>query len=162
MKNLTSTSAMLSYSFCMYFCKHLKEHNLQLWMLNKYVLTFKNVFLLISIFLFNTFMWKIQDCKVSRGVDTLDNLSFERTIQVVHMNKINTTTILEKYKMFPKRKAKMNIPLCRMISMLVVYPTLKIWCTPNALRDSKVSPKLKTAEGQGVEARSLICNTIEG
>jgi hypothetical protein len=31
---------MLCYSFCMYFCRDLKEHNLQLWMLNKYVLTF--------------------------------------------------------------------------------------------------------------------------
>jgi hypothetical protein len=30
------------------------------------------------------------------------------------------------------------------------------------LRDSSVSPKLETAEGQGVEACSLAHNTIEG
>jgi hypothetical protein len=42
------------------------------------------------------------------------------------MNKINTTTILEKYKMLPKCKARMNIPLCRMILMLLVHHALKI------------------------------------
>jgi hypothetical protein len=42
------------------------------------------------------------------------------------MNKINTTTILEKYKMLPKHNARMNIPLYRMISMHVIHPTLKI------------------------------------
>jgi hypothetical protein len=39
------------------------------------------------------------------------------------MNKMNTTMILEKY---PKHKAKMNIPLCKIISMLIICPTLKI------------------------------------
>jgi hypothetical protein len=34
--------------------------------------------------------------------------------------------------------------------------------TPNSLRDSNVSPKLKTIEGQGVGARSLVRSTIEG
>jgi hypothetical protein len=56
----------------------------------------------------------------------MDNLSFDRTIQVVQMNKINTTTIFEKYKMLPKCKAMMNIPLYRLISMLVVHHALKI------------------------------------
>jgi hypothetical protein len=41
------------------------------------------------------------------------------------MNKINTTSILEKYKMLPKHKAKMNIPLCKMISMPIVRLALK-------------------------------------
>jgi hypothetical protein len=41
------------------------------------------------------------------------------------MNKINTTSILEKYKMLPKHKAKMNIPLCKMISMPIVCLALK-------------------------------------
>jgi hypothetical protein len=56
----------------------------------------------------------------------LDKFSFDRIIQVVQMNKINTTLCLEKYKMFPKRKAKMNILLYKMILMHVVRPTLKI------------------------------------
>jgi hypothetical protein len=34
--------------------------------------------------------------------------------------------ILEKYKMFPKRKARMNILLYKMILMLVVRLALKI------------------------------------
>jgi hypothetical protein len=42
------------------------------------------------------------------------------------MNKINTTTILEKYKMFPKHKAKMNMPFYKMILMFVICPALKI------------------------------------
>jgi hypothetical protein len=69
-----------------------------------YALTFRNVFLLISFFFSTHSCEKIHDLQVSRGVDTLDNLSFERTIQVVHMNKINTTTILEKYKCFPSAR----------------------------------------------------------
>ncbi len=42
------------------------------------------------------------------------------------MNKINTTTVLEKYKIFPKHKARMNIPLCKMILMHVVRLALQI------------------------------------
>jgi hypothetical protein len=42
------------------------------------------------------------------------------------MNKINTTRILEKYKMLPKCKAKMNIPFCMMISMPIICLALKI------------------------------------
>jgi hypothetical protein len=34
--------------------------------------------------------------------------------------------VLDRHKIFPKEKARMNIPLCIMISMLVVKPTLKI------------------------------------
>jgi hypothetical protein len=56
----------------------------------------------------------------------MDNLSFEKTIQVVQEQKINLIVILEKHKMLPKRKAKMNIPLCRMISMLLVCPTMLV------------------------------------
>jgi hypothetical protein len=37
-----------------------------------------------------------------------------------------------------------------------------IWHTPNSLRDSNVSPKLKTMKEQGVGARSLVRSTIEG
>ncbi len=53
-------------------------------------------------------------------------MSFDRTIELVHTNKMNTAAILEKYKMFPKCKAMMNIPLYRMISMPIIHPALKI------------------------------------
>jgi hypothetical protein len=56
----------------------------------------------------------------------MDNLSFDRIIEVVHTNKMNTVAIWEKYKIFPKCKAMMNIPLYRMISMPIVRPALKI------------------------------------
>jgi hypothetical protein len=34
--------------------------------------------------------------------------------------------VLDRHKIVPKEKAQMNIPLCRMISMLVMKSTLKI------------------------------------
>jgi hypothetical protein len=34
--------------------------------------------------------------------------------------------ILEKYKISPKRKVRMDVPLCKMVPMLVVKPTFKI------------------------------------
>jgi hypothetical protein len=34
--------------------------------------------------------------------------------------------VLDRHKILPKEKAQMSIPLCRMISMHVVKPTLKI------------------------------------
>jgi len=70
------------------------------------------------LFLFH-FFFSTHSCEKSRharffGVmEMMDNLSFDRTIEAIHMNKMNTTTILEKYKMFPKCKAMMNIPFCR-------------------------------------------------
>lgn len=42
------------------------------------------------------------------------------------MNKINVIEILEKHKMLPKRKARIKMPLYKMISMPIVCPTLKI------------------------------------
>jgi hypothetical protein len=56
----------------------------------------------------------------------MDNISFDKTIQVVQEQKINLTTILDRHKMLLKRKACMNIPLFQMISMPIVHPTLKI------------------------------------
>ncbi len=41
-------------------------------------------------------------------------------------HKVKTVELLERHKIHPKAKVRMNIPLCRMISMLVVRPTLKI------------------------------------
>jgi len=56
-----------------------------------------------------------------------DHLSFDRTIQVVqNQTKINTGEIFEKYKISPRHKARMAIPLCKMVPLLVVRPALKI------------------------------------
>jgi hypothetical protein len=71
-------------------------------------------------------MLKIKAFEVFGALESINNLSFDGTIQVVQRNKINTIAILEKYKMLPKRKAKMNIPLYNMILMLVVHLALKI------------------------------------
>ncbi len=41
-------------------------------------------------------------------------------------NKLNTIEVLDKYKILPKNKATMNIPLCWFFSMLIVRLALKI------------------------------------
>jgi hypothetical protein len=41
-------------------------------------------------------------------------------------HKVKIIEVLERHKIHPKTKARMNIPLCHMISMLVVRPTFKI------------------------------------
>jgi hypothetical protein len=56
----------------------------------------------------------------------VDSLSFDKTIQVVQEQKINLIVILDGHKMLPKRKAWMNIPLCWMISILVMCLARKI------------------------------------
>ncbi len=54
-------------------------------------------------------------------------MSFNKTIQTMHnQTKINTREILEKYKISPKHKADMVVPLCRMVPMLVVKHVFKI------------------------------------
>jgi hypothetical protein len=56
-----------------------------------------------------------------------DNLSLNRIIQAMHnQTKINKKEIIKKYKISPKRKACMVIPLCRMVPMPIVRPTFKI------------------------------------
>jgi hypothetical protein len=40
--------------------------------------------------------------------------------------KINTRQIFEKYKISPKRKAHMVVPLCRMVPMPIVKHAFKI------------------------------------
>jgi len=42
------------------------------------------------------------------------------------MDKIDITKILKKHKMFPKCKARINISLCKMISMPIVFLGLEI------------------------------------
>jgi hypothetical protein len=56
-----------------------------------------------------------------------NHLSFDIIIRVIHnQTKINTTEILQKYKISPKQKARMVVALCQMVSMMVVRPALKI------------------------------------
>jgi hypothetical protein len=53
--------------------------------------------------------------------------SYKRTTKVIPCeNKLNTLKVLDKYKIFPKNKARMSIPLCRLLTMLVVRSTFKI------------------------------------
>jgi hypothetical protein len=53
-------------------------------------------------------------------------MCFDKTVQVVQKQKISSTSILDKHRMLLKRKARMNIPLCQMISMPIMCPALKI------------------------------------
>ncbi len=56
-----------------------------------------------------------------------DHMSFDKTIWPMQkQTKINMGEILEKYKISPKRKSHMAIPLCRMMPMPVVRLDLKI------------------------------------
>jgi hypothetical protein len=41
-------------------------------------------------------------------------------------HKVKIVEVLERHKIHPKAKAHINIPLCYMISMPIVRPTLKI------------------------------------
>ncbi len=52
-------------------------------------------------------------------------MSFDKTIQVVQEHKFNSIEIFNRNKML-NRKAQMNIPLCRMISMPIVHLAFKI------------------------------------
>jgi hypothetical protein len=52
---------------------------------------------------------------------------FNKTLQTVQsQTKINKVKILEKYKIFPKRKVMMNIPLHCMVPVPIVCSTFKI------------------------------------
>lgn len=64
--------------------------------------------------------------QVSSIIQTIETMSFDRTIQAKQKDKFNSMEISKKFKMFPKCKVRMNILLCIMISMLVVHPTFKI------------------------------------
>ncbi len=64
----------------MYIYMDFKEHNLKLWTLDMYPLTFKIIFLLTSFIFLNTFMLKIKAFQVSGTMESMDNLSFDRTI----------------------------------------------------------------------------------
>ncbi len=57
----------------------------------------------------------------------IDMKAFDKTIHVMQSNnKFNTTKELVKYKISPKSKARMNIPLCHMVPMPIVHVTFKI------------------------------------
>jgi hypothetical protein len=56
-----------------------------------------------------------------------DQLSFDMTIQMVqNQTKINMREILKKYKITPKCKAQMYVPLCKMVPMPIVRLIFKI------------------------------------
>jgi hypothetical protein len=53
--------------------------------------------------------------------------SCENVIEgIQNKNNFNTNEILVKFKIYPKRKSRMNIPLCRLVGMPIVKPMLKI------------------------------------
>jgi hypothetical protein len=60
----------------------------------------------------------------------------------------------------------MPCDFCMFAFMITWVPGIKMkrtfLCAPNSLRDSNVSPKLNTTEGQGVRACSLARSIIEG
>ncbi len=56
----------------------------------------------------------------------MDNMTIDRTIQTIQKQKFNSTKILDRHKMLPKRKSRMNIPLCKMISMPIEHLAFKI------------------------------------
>jgi len=56
-----------------------------------------------------------------------DSLSLDKTIQTIYnQNEFNNFEVLDKHKIVLKNKACMIIPMCQMIFILVVHPTLKI------------------------------------
>jgi hypothetical protein len=55
----------------------------------------------------------------------MDGMSFDKTIQIVQEHKFKSIEIFNRNKML-NRKARMNIPLCRMISMPIVCLAFKI------------------------------------
>ncbi len=56
-----------------------------------------------------------------------DRLSFNKTIQMVQTRTNNNIgEILEKYKITPKRKVQMHVPLCKIVPMSIVKLALKI------------------------------------
>jgi hypothetical protein len=51
-----------------------------------------------------------------------DQLFFDKIIWAVqNQTKINTGEILKKYKIIPKRKAQLHVPLCKMVPMPIVW-----------------------------------------
>jgi hypothetical protein len=88
-------------------------------------------------------MLKIKAFQVFGAVESMDNFSFDRTIQTIQMNKINTTLILEKYKMFSKHKGMLNILIYRMILMFVITLPSKLmfkkWNGPSIMDNMKVT-----------------------
>jgi hypothetical protein len=56
-----------------------------------------------------------------------DSLSLDKTIQTIYnQTEFNSFEVLNKHKMVSKNKACMTIPMCQMIFISVVHPTLKI------------------------------------
>jgi hypothetical protein len=59
-------------------------------------------------------------------LETISTTGDKEILEVYMEHKVKTIQVLERHKIHTKAKARMNIPLCHMISMPVVRPTLKI------------------------------------
>jgi len=59
-------------------------------------------------------------------LEAVNTTGDKEILQVQMEHKVKIIKLLERHKIHPKAKAWMNIPLCCMISMLVVKPALKI------------------------------------
>jgi hypothetical protein len=59
-------------------------------------------------------------------LEAINTIRDKEIIEVQMEHKVKIVEVLETHKIHPKAKARMNIPLCHMISMPVVKPTLKI------------------------------------
>jgi hypothetical protein len=59
-------------------------------------------------------------------LETLRTIGDKEILEVQFKHRVKIVEVLERHKIHPKTKARMNITLCRMISMPIVRPTLKI------------------------------------
>jgi hypothetical protein len=58
--------------------------------------------------------------------EVVNTIGDKEILQVQMEHKVKKVEVLERHKIHPKNKARMNIPLCCMISMPIVRPSLNI------------------------------------
>jgi hypothetical protein len=62
----------------------------------------------------------------STQLEVVSTIKDKEILEVEMEHKVKTVEVLKRHKIHPKAKVRMNIPLCRMISMSYVRPTFKI------------------------------------
>ncbi len=62
----------------------------------------------------------------STQLEAMRTIKDKEILKIQMEHKLKIVEVLERHKIHPKAKARMNIPLCRMISIPIVRPTLKI------------------------------------
>ncbi len=62
----------------------------------------------------------------SMQLESINTIGDKGVLQVQMEHKFKIIEVLERHKIHPKAKVQMNIPLRSIISMAIVYPTLKI------------------------------------